>query len=68
MLEVFVILGGIVIVLLVVGLIVGSKDLGRRGQSITGGSGPGQAGRGKTDPRRPTGEQGGYLFFSQPWS
>ncbi|WP_328609388.1 hypothetical protein OG943_09745 [Amycolatopsis sp. NBC_00345] len=64
MLEAFVILGGIVIVLLVVGLIVGSKDVGRRGQPIAGGNGLGQAGRDKTDPRR----EAGYLFFSQPWS
>ncbi|WP_406633265.1 hypothetical protein [Amycolatopsis sp. WGS_07] len=60
MVEALVILGGAVIVLLAVGLIVASKDVGRKGQ-------PDGFGRAKQDARRPR-QQAGYLFISQPWS
>lgn len=56
MLEAFVILGGVVIVLLAVGLIVVSKDVGRK------------AGRDTARPGQHTGAQRGYLFLNQPWS
>jgi hypothetical protein len=68
MLEAFVILGGVVIVLLVVGLVVDSKDVGRKAKSIAGGNGHGRAGRNQVGPGRQTGDQGGYLFISRPWS
>ncbi|MGV9295939.1 MULTISPECIES: hypothetical protein [Amycolatopsis] len=56
MLEAFVILGGVVIVLLAVGLVVVSKDAGRK------------ASRDTARPEQRTGAQRGYLFLDQPWS
>ncbi|WP_409179886.1 hypothetical protein F9C11_25565 [Amycolatopsis sp. VS8301801F10] len=56
MLEAFVILGGIVIVLLAAGLVVASKDVGRKGRPDV------------ADARRQAGAQRGYVFLSQPWS
>ncbi|WP_116200173.1 hypothetical protein [Amycolatopsis circi] len=68
MLEAFVILGGIVIVLLAAGLIVDSKDLGRKGKPNPAGRGHRQARRDAVRRSRQSGAQRGYLFLSQPWS
>lgn len=65
MLEAFVIVGGIVVVLLAVGLVVDSKDIGRKTQPSARRGVRGRARRGNV---RQVGEQGGYLFINQPWS
>lgn len=68
MVGAFVILGGIVIIVLVAGLVVDSKDIGRKRQPIAGEHGLGRARRGQVHSSRQVGDQGGYLFISQPWS
>ncbi|MFD2470655.1 hypothetical protein [Amycolatopsis silviterrae] len=68
MVEAFVILGGVVIVLLAVGLVVASRDVGRKGQPDATGRGFSQARRDARRPGQRAGSQRGYLFISQPWS
>ncbi|MFE0023507.1 hypothetical protein [Amycolatopsis sp. NPDC059021] len=64
MLEVFVILGVIIVGLLAIAVVVDFKDRNRRGRPLARGNGLGQARRDDVNQHPQTGDQGGYLYWS----